>query len=301
MGDMEHLESKPGRFISYMPYNNSDIVEYYNTCENSYKDVWHLDECMAMHLGIWDEGVKTLKQSLLKENELLATLGKIKSSDLVLDAGCGVGGSSIWLAKHIGCNVKGITLVDSQVKQSTVNAQNNQVQNLTSFDKQDYTKTTFPNASFDVVWAINSACYAKPKSTFINEAYRLLKPGGRLVVSDAFQGKDTLTEAEHQLLYDKTYHGWVVNSLDTPAQFLKQMETAGFKNSEYSDQSLKTMPSVKRLFWYYFPATLYNQFSFLTGKKFTEIQLKNTRMLFHLYRSMKKGLWQYGMMVGEKI
>ena len=283
-----------------MSYTQSDIIEYYHTCENSYRDIWHLDECMAMHLGIWDHDVKTLKQALLKENEILARLGNITQTDHVLDAGCGVGGSSVWLAKHIGCKATGITLVDKQVQNATLNAQKNGVAHLVNFEQKDYTHTEYPNESFDVVWAVNSACYAGPKSAFINEAYRLLRPGGRLLISDAFQGKDFLNEVETTLLYDKTYHGWVVESLETPHGFITQMEAAGFKSCQYIDHTKQTKPSVKRLLWYYFPATLYNFLSLFLGKKFTKIQKKNTSMIYHLYQSLNQGLWKYGMVVGVK-
>jgi cyclopropane fatty-acyl-phospholipid synthase-like methyltransferase len=283
-----------------MKYSQKDILEYYKLCENAYKDVWHLDTHMAMHLGVWVEEVKTLPQALWKENELLARLGNIKPNDNVLDAGCGVGGSSFWLSKNIGCKTIGISIVPEQVNNATKKAQKLGLESLSSFQLQDYCYTNFENESFDVIWAINSVCYAEPKERFIAEAYRLLKPGGRLLLSDAFQGKEILSADEHKLLYNKTYHGWVVNSLDTSKQFMQKMIGIGFSNTSFIDYSKETMPSVNRLFLYYFPASIYNFFSPLFGKKFTEIQKNNTRIIYHLRQSLKKGLWQYGMIVGEK-
>lgn len=82
-----------------------------------------------MHFGYWDEKVKIFSQSLERENEILADKAKIKSSDVVLDAGCGVGGSSILLAKKFGCKVIGITLSERQAEQATRNAERNGVAN----------------------------------------------------------------------------------------------------------------------------------------------------------------------------
>ena len=254
-----------------------------------------------MHLGIWDDTTKTLHDALLNENELLAELGKIKDGERVLDAGCGVGGSSIYLAKTRNCQCTGITLVEEQVKRANNFAKRDQVSALVDFQCQDYTQTNFPDKSFDIVWAINSACYAEPKMIFIKEAYRLLKPGGRLLISDAFASKEKMSEAETKLLYDKAYHGWVVNKLATSESFLKDMETTGFSDCEFKDTTQGALPSVKRLYWYYYPATLYNKFSLLKGKRFSPIQLKNTSMLYHLYKALKKDLWKYGMVVGTKI
>jgi cyclopropane fatty-acyl-phospholipid synthase-like methyltransferase len=52
-------------------------------------------------------------------NEVMIETAEIKSTDKVLDAGCGVGGSSIFMANKIGCNVTGISLSEKQIVQAT--------------------------------------------------------------------------------------------------------------------------------------------------------------------------------------
>ena len=90
-------------------------------------------------------------------------MARIKKSDIVLDAGCGVGGSSIFLSKIIGCQTIDITLSQNQVRKATQNAKKNDVVKKTQFFVMDFENPTFPAKTFDVVWAIESVCHAVSK------------------------------------------------------------------------------------------------------------------------------------------
>ena len=48
------------------------IHDYYDYCHKDFKRIWHLDRCMAMHMGFWDNETRRLRDALLKENEILA-------------------------------------------------------------------------------------------------------------------------------------------------------------------------------------------------------------------------------------
>ena len=119
-------------------------------------------------------------------NEVMMEAANIKSTDKVLDAGCGIGGSSIFLAEKIGCNVTGISLSEKQINKAKELAIKKKVEDKVDFKVMNYCATDFPDESFDIVWGCESICYADDKEQFIKEACRLLKPGGRLVVADGF-------------------------------------------------------------------------------------------------------------------
>src|SRR5258706_10260787 len=98
------------------------IVDYYRDTENAYKDSWDLDNSLSIHYGYWDKKVRSFPGSLLRMNEVMTEAVEIKRSDKVLDAGCGVGGATIFLAEIARCNVTGISLSERQVEQAVVNA-----------------------------------------------------------------------------------------------------------------------------------------------------------------------------------
>src|SRR4051812_40625034 len=91
------------------------IISYYDETQVDYAIVWHLNTHLSMHYGYWDETTPNLRSALLRMNAMVAEFGRIRKGALVLDAGCGVGGSSLFLARQFKCRVQGITLSQQQV------------------------------------------------------------------------------------------------------------------------------------------------------------------------------------------
>ena len=135
---------------------HKNIVDYYAESENAYKDSWDLDNSLAIHYGYWDEKVKNFPQSLLRMNEVMMEAAAISSSDKVLDAGCGIGGSSIFLADTIGCDVTGISLSERQVNKARELAIEKKVEDKAEFKVMNYCATvTTPPISRP--WTVASA------------------------------------------------------------------------------------------------------------------------------------------------
>ncbi|HQZ49840.1 MAG TPA: methyltransferase domain-containing protein [Chitinophagaceae bacterium] len=274
------------------------IIEYYKDTENAYKDSWDLNNSLAIHYGYWDEKVNSFPESLLRMNEIMIETAEIKSTDKVLDAGCGVGGSSIFMATVLGCKVTGITLSERQVQQANENAAKKNVEDLVNFKAMDYSATDFPDASFDVVWGCESICYADDKEKFIKEAFRLLKPGGRLIVADGFVSEFTNNENP---IIRQWADGWQVNYLESPERFKNFMQAAGFTDINYHNISKQASHSSRRLYRFYFLAKLYLLWKKVNfSKPATDMQKKNIMACKYQYKGMKKGLWQYGIAVGKK-
>jgi len=141
----------------------NDIVNYYEQCQVDYEIVWHLNSQMCMHYGYWDETTPTLRSALRTMNAKFAAFAEIKTGEKILDAGCGVGGSSIFLAKNFGCEVEGITLSKQQVNYATQKTQEVGLHEKVNFSVGNYLNTKFPDNYFDVVWAIESVCHAPDK------------------------------------------------------------------------------------------------------------------------------------------
>ncbi len=280
--------------------HQQNIVNYYLQCNNAYRDAWNLDRNMQLNLGLWKKGTKNLAEALQNLNREVAELAQIKATDVVLDAGCGVGGTAIYLAKNFGCKVVGITITPSQALQAIENAKLNGVEEFCTFKAMNYMHTFFDDESFDVVLGIESICYAEPKLDFLKEAKRLLKNDGRLILAENLQAKANLSPNEYQSLYTNAFNGCQVKSLDTAEQYLQNLKDLGFQKFACTDYTKFIVPSIKRLRRFYYPAALYNLVHRWMGKPFSQIQEANTKMCYHLLSSLNAGLWKYGIISAKK-
>lgn len=278
-------------------HSKLEIIDYYDTCEQNYKKWWDLNRSHAMHAGYWDETTKTLTEALNKENEVLYKIAGLKEGDKVLDAGCGVGGSSIYLADK-GCQATGITISEKQVETANKYAAAKKLQNLPKFLVMDYINTTFPDHTFDVVWAIESVCHADNKADFLREAYRILKPGGRVIVADGFNVRNEYNEKEKRILHHLV-NGWAVNSMESIPNFRRYLQEQGFQNIHENDVTEHVKPSSRRLFFYSFPAIFYSKLGEYLGWS-TALQTRDFKSYHYQYWAIKKELSKYMIFCAKK-
>lgn len=179
-------------------------------------------------------------------NRALAGRIGVRSGQRILDAGCGVGGSSIWLAQTYDVEVVGITPVAGQIDRARRYAQEQGVADRVSFEPQDYTRTAFPAESFDVVWAMESVCHAPDKRLFVAEARRLLRPGGRLGMVEYLRTARPLPADGERLLHS-WLSGWAIPDVATASEFHEWLGAANFGDVEIEHIGAHVQPSLRRL------------------------------------------------------
>ncbi len=270
---------------------SKEIVDYYDQCENHYRTHWNLAESLAIHYGYWDETTKTFHEALTKINDILAKKAGITATDRVLDAGCGIGGSSIYLAQNIGCQSVGISLSERQIASARRIAAERGVSEHTHFEAQDFTKTNFKSESFDVVWAIESVCHANQKADFLGEAYRLLKPNGRLIIADFFKTKAHFSPKENRILSEWA-KGWAVPDFESVSHFQELMQQRHFSKIQTQNITPHILPSAKRLYIRFFPGWVYAKtYHYLF--KTASLTMDNVWTAYWQYKGLQKKLWEY--------
>ena len=226
--------------------NKETIIKYYDYTLPFYRFFYHKNS-NSVHYGFWDESVRNHQEALLNVNKFLAKIADIKKSDIILDAGCGVGGSAIWLAKNYDVKVVGITISKQQVKEAQRLSRINNVERDVNFYERDYLNSGFSDKSFDVVWAVESVCHADDKKDFLREAHRVLKSGGRLVVDDGFLLRSAENDKEKKD-FNAFLEGMALPNLASEHRFKELLEEIGFKNIRIYDKTQEALPSAKKIY-----------------------------------------------------
>lgn len=226
----------------------ADATKHYDDCYHDYLFAWCNRDNLALHYGYWDETKPYQQhQALLNKNQILYQQAGIKPSDKVLDAGCGIGGSSIWMAKQHGNTVTGITISAKQADYARQHALRHKVADRVTFEVADFCTTSFADASFDVVWALESSCHALNKADFLREAWRLLRPGGRIVVCDGFLLQRQFNAQQWQAVVT-CLNGWAVPNLCSRDEFTGLLTEQGFQSVQCLDITAQTLPSADHMY-----------------------------------------------------
>jgi cyclopropane fatty-acyl-phospholipid synthase-like methyltransferase len=267
------------------------IRAYYDETWGDYRWLWLSPRNYAIHFGYWDATTRTHAQSLREMNRALADRIGIQPGQRVLDAGCGVGGSALWLARERGAEVVGVTLVASQVERARRFAAEAGMAERVTFAQEDYTSTSFPAGSFDVVWAVESVCHAPEKALFAREARRLLRPGGRLGMVEYMRVSRPLPTPADEDLMRSWLSGWAIPDIATQEEWTEWVNAAGFDEIEISDITPNVLPSLRRLYWMtqalWTPASVVRRLGLRS-----ETQQGNTRGAREIYRAVRRGLWR---------
>jgi cyclopropane fatty-acyl-phospholipid synthase-like methyltransferase len=280
----------------------TEIRKSYEQADWLYRLFWHKQTAASLHFGYWEDSTKNLSEALNLHKQKLFSFANIGQNIKVLDMGCGVGGGAFFLAENYQAQVTGINISSSQLNEASLHAKKRGLQEKVTFIEADYLHSQLPEATFDIVWAVESFFHCADKTAFIKEAYRLLKPNGKLVLADYFLAKPAIDLTEIEIL--KTWFaGFHIPDLLSFKALEKIAKEAGFKTTNFENVSKQVMPSAKRLYQLGKLGTLVGSLiQWLPDALLAKLpfQIAHTKATVAQYKALQKELWHYGFVCLEK-
>ena len=219
------------------------VADYYDeNTEPFYLKRWHPED---IHFGLFPPGSDARDHFLAvkRMTEAIARPAAIGPGHFVVDAGCGVGGAAVDIARRSGAKVLGLTISEFQVRTATGRADVASLSHRAVFERADCSRRIpCEDASVDVVVTIEAACHFRDKPRFLAECRRVLRPGGRLVGTDWMAG-DSLSDADYQQHLAPVCDSWRRAGLESLATWRRMIEDAGLTIEECEDLGADVLPN----------------------------------------------------------
>ena len=157
------------------------IQEFYDASSSIWEQIWG-EHMHHGYYGVDGKQVKERRQAQIDLIEELLKWADVHSAKNILDVGCGIGGSSLYLAEKFGANATGITLSPVQAARAMERSLAMNLSQKARFMVANAQEMHFEDNSFDLVWSLESGEHMPDKTKFLQECYRVLKPGGTLIM-----------------------------------------------------------------------------------------------------------------------
>ena len=157
-------------------------VDLYNT----HYDKFATDAQAAVRVETYGEDIGQSSWMTADELRHFIELLGVGTSTTVLEVGSGSGGPALFLAKETGCKLTGVDVNEFGIKNANELARERKLSDRAEFKLIDASKPLpFEPNWFDVVFSNDVMCHVPERQNVLREWHRILKPGGKMLFTDA--------------------------------------------------------------------------------------------------------------------
>jgi tocopherol O-methyltransferase len=225
-----------------------DIREFYDASSGLWESIWgeHMHHGYYGKNGNYKLDRRQAQIELIEELLLWSGYNQSNPPQNIIDVGCGIGGSTLYLAQKFGSQATGITLSPVQASRGEERAIAAGLAEQVSFAVANALEMPFEDDSFDLVWSLESGEHMPDKAKFLSECYRVLKPGGKIIFAtwchretDSWAGDLTPSEVAH---LKEIYRVYCLPYVISLSEYRAIATECGFKNMISDDWSIAVEP-----------------------------------------------------------
>ncbi len=211
------------------------VGAFYDKLSPHFRRLWgeHL------HDGFYETGAETKEAAQEKLVEYLASFSRIPAGGRGLDIGCGMGATSVWLARCLNARMTGITLSPTQVEIAKELASLKGVTaDFILADAESYQ----PDRPFDFAWMVGVLGHFEDQRAFIRRAARLVRSGGRFLLADWVIAPDVCADDRRRYV-DPVLKGMLMPDIARLDEYADWFQAHGFRVVESRDITRETAPT----------------------------------------------------------
>ncbi|MGK7949918.1 MAG: methyltransferase domain-containing protein [Xenococcaceae cyanobacterium] len=276
------------------------IQEFYDASSGLWEQIWG----EHMHHGYYGKGgnykiERRQAQIDLIEELLLWADCQDNIPTNIIDVGCGIGGSTLYLAEKFGAKATGITLSAVQASRATERAIAANLEDKVQFQVANALDMPFADNSFDLVWSLESGEHMPDKTKFLQECYRVLQPGGKLILAtwchretNSLAGELTTDEIEH---LKEIYRVYCLPYVISLSEYRSIALECGFQNLRSDDWSIAVAP-----FWDVVIDSAFNPQAIMGLVRAGWQTIQGALSLSLMSRGYNRGLIRFGLICATK-
>lgn len=222
-----------------------------------------------------------------------------KAPKNIVDVGCGIGGSSRYLAKKYGAQCKGITLSPVQAERGNALAAAQGLSDKVTLQVADALEQPFPDGQFDLVWSMESGEHMPDKRKFVSELARVAAPGGTIIIVTwchrNLEPSETSLKPDELSLLKRICDAYYLPDWCSPSDYVNITKSLSLEDIKTADWSENVAP-----FW---PAVIK---SALTWKGLTSLlttgwkTIRGAMVMPLMIQGYKKGLIKFTIITCRK-
>ena len=190
----------------------------------------------VIHRAVWGPGVTTRREAFHFVHDRMAQALRASGtpSPQVLDLGCGVGATLLYMADVVPTlRGVGVTLSPQQVVGAAARVAAARRADRVQVREADFCALPADVPACDAAWAIEALVHASDPAAFFAGCARVIRPGGRLWICDDVRAEDVPTEAQSTI--DRFQRGWHAPSLLPRSTLEPLASAAGFATEMVED------------------------------------------------------------------